>query len=335
MDSKSGGPGSYEDWMLGNLQRAFAEVDGRSQAVQNHHKRHYDQKRREADIYEKGQLVLVYRPTRQVGKAEKLLHRWQGPYTVVRRLTPLNYEVQLPVKKKTEVVHVERLKRFVDLAFVADRQEAANLRPEEGGRQIQVQGGEASGNPKSDETETSGPGEAETKQPAGPEGSNNRGEQGNRGPRPGKKKKVKFILPEKEGLEPRVDDRAPEVQLEAEQRPAGERRYPLRIRKERLMLSKAALLVGLLTLATVESMGSNQTATSATWRSIFVVSGVLWWAPIDGAKEIKLSNQGVIFQSVGQRFFSDSEWVIVTDLTFQQPDKILDDLNQWLITKSR
>jgi hypothetical protein len=26
-ESESGGPGSYEEWMLGNLQRAFAEVD--------------------------------------------------------------------------------------------------------------------------------------------------------------------------------------------------------------------------------------------------------------------------------------------------------------------
>ncbi|EFX71056.1 hypothetical protein DAPPUDRAFT_256246 [Daphnia pulex] len=49
----------YEEWMLGNLQHAFAEVDGRSQAVQDHHKRYYDQKRRKADIYEAGQLFLL------------------------------------------------------------------------------------------------------------------------------------------------------------------------------------------------------------------------------------------------------------------------------------
>ncbi len=31
---ESGGPGNYEEWMLGNLQKAFAEVDGKSQAAQ-------------------------------------------------------------------------------------------------------------------------------------------------------------------------------------------------------------------------------------------------------------------------------------------------------------
>jgi hypothetical protein len=30
---ESGGPGNYEEWMLGNLQKAFAEVDGKNQAA--------------------------------------------------------------------------------------------------------------------------------------------------------------------------------------------------------------------------------------------------------------------------------------------------------------
>jgi hypothetical protein len=74
--------------------------------VQDHHKRYYDQKLQEVNIYEVSQLLLVFRATRQVGKAEKLIHLWQRPYTRVRHLTPLNYEVKLPGKKKTKVVHV-------------------------------------------------------------------------------------------------------------------------------------------------------------------------------------------------------------------------------------
>ncbi len=31
---ESGGPRNYEEWMLGNLQKALAEVDGKSQATQ-------------------------------------------------------------------------------------------------------------------------------------------------------------------------------------------------------------------------------------------------------------------------------------------------------------
>jgi hypothetical protein len=54
-----------------------------------------------------------------------------------------------------------------------------------------------------------------------------------------------------------------------------ERRYPRRIRKERFTLSKAALLVCLLTLATVESMGIGRMSTSATCHSLLIVSGLL------------------------------------------------------------
>jgi hypothetical protein len=50
VESESVGLGSYKEWMLGNLQRAFVERDGRSQTVQDHHKRYYEQKRREANL---------------------------------------------------------------------------------------------------------------------------------------------------------------------------------------------------------------------------------------------------------------------------------------------
>ncbi|KAI9552642.1 hypothetical protein GHT06_020513 [Daphnia sinensis] len=57
--------------------------------------------------------------------------------------------------------------------------------------------------------------------------------------------------------------------------------------------------------------------------------------PIDGALEVKLSSQGVIFQSMGERFFSDSEWVVVTDISFNQGDKIINELKTWLIEKTK
>ncbi|KZS08318.1 Uncharacterized protein APZ42_027712 [Daphnia magna] len=112
---EAGGPDKYEIWMLGNLQRAFAEVDDRSQRAQRKYKQHYDTHRREGEKFHPTQQVLVYRPIRKVGLAEKLLHRWHGPYNIVRQITPLNYEVQLSNSKKTEVIHVKRLKSFVDL----------------------------------------------------------------------------------------------------------------------------------------------------------------------------------------------------------------------------
>ena len=112
---ESGGPENYEEWMLGNPQKAFDEVDGKSQAAQERQKRYYDKNHRKAEVYEEGQQLLVYRPTRKVGRAEKLLHRWHGLYVVIRQITPLNYEVQLPGVRKSDVVHVERMKKLLDL----------------------------------------------------------------------------------------------------------------------------------------------------------------------------------------------------------------------------
>ena len=76
-------------------------------------KAYYDTNRRETQ-YEEGDLVLIYKPFRKVGKSEKLLHRWLGPYLVLRRLSDLNYEVRKLRRSsdKTEVVHVVNIKKF-------------------------------------------------------------------------------------------------------------------------------------------------------------------------------------------------------------------------------
>ena len=53
-------------------------------------------------------------PFRQVGKAEMLLHRFLGPYEVIRKTTNLNYEVGLKEgkKDKSDIVHVVAMKPF-------------------------------------------------------------------------------------------------------------------------------------------------------------------------------------------------------------------------------
>lgn len=91
-------------------------MDKKSQAAQEHQKRYFEKNHREAELYEEKQQVLVYRPTRKMVRAEQLLHRWHGLlFFVIRQITPLNYEVQLPGSKRSEVVHVKRIKRFLDL----------------------------------------------------------------------------------------------------------------------------------------------------------------------------------------------------------------------------
>ena len=62
-------------------------------------------------IFRKNDLVLIYKPIRKKGRSEKLLHRWMGPYIVIRQTTPVNYEVKLQVgKQKSDIAHVGSMK---------------------------------------------------------------------------------------------------------------------------------------------------------------------------------------------------------------------------------
>lgn len=68
--------------------------------------------------YEIGDIVLLATPLRQPGLSQKLLSKYIGPYRVVRRLSPTNYEVsplsppQDHRSKTTDIVHVARMKPF-------------------------------------------------------------------------------------------------------------------------------------------------------------------------------------------------------------------------------
>ncbi|KZS20291.1 Uncharacterized protein APZ42_013064 [Daphnia magna] len=56
-----------------------------------------------APVYEPGDLVLIIRPQRKKGLAEKLLHQYVGPYKVIRQVTELNFELRKSGVKKTLV----------------------------------------------------------------------------------------------------------------------------------------------------------------------------------------------------------------------------------------
>jgi hypothetical protein len=95
------------------LSQIREEVKGRMAAIKIKQKKRYDRWRRQASFAE-GDLVLVYRPIRKKGRATKFLHRYFGPYRIVRRVRDLNYIVE-PFYgrwKKLDQVHVSSLKPF-------------------------------------------------------------------------------------------------------------------------------------------------------------------------------------------------------------------------------
>ena len=105
-------PSTYEQ-ISDKFKKARDFVVKRLHQVHLKQKENYDKTRRDVS-YSDGDLVLVYKPVRKVGKSEKLLHRWLGPFKIVRRTSEVNYEVQKIKSKndKTDIVHVTNLKKF-------------------------------------------------------------------------------------------------------------------------------------------------------------------------------------------------------------------------------
>lgn len=83
--------------------------------------------------FEKGDRVLVFTPAFTGHKGDKLDDRWCGPYTILGRLSPVTYSVDMPERhKKTRSVHVTALKRWQppisNISYIsADTEDNTNL----------------------------------------------------------------------------------------------------------------------------------------------------------------------------------------------------------------
>ena len=95
------------------LRDVHAEASARIDARQNYVWANDDH----PDVqYEGGDIVLVHNPAGATGKAKKLMSRWEGPYLVVRRTGPVNYEVMTQGRKRRSkmIVHVSKMRPFKD-----------------------------------------------------------------------------------------------------------------------------------------------------------------------------------------------------------------------------
>ena len=88
--------------------------------------------------FQPGEEVLVYKPIRKVGRAEKLLHHWHGPYVVQRKTASLNYEVKQKDKRRTEIVHVGKMKPFLG----SEGEEVSNEEEAEEERKVEERPGQ-------------------------------------------------------------------------------------------------------------------------------------------------------------------------------------------------
>ncbi|RWS28099.1 pol polyprotein-like protein [Leptotrombidium deliense] len=95
-----------------NFIREIALKNIENAAIKN--KAKYDLKHRECD-FKIGDKVLVFFPLRKIGRSEKLLHKFLGPFKIIKMYSPLVFEVEsLFGKPKRDTVHVSRLKHYTD-----------------------------------------------------------------------------------------------------------------------------------------------------------------------------------------------------------------------------
>ena len=77
-------------------------------SAQDHQKQWYDRNSRVRE-FQSGDLVLLLLPT----AANKLLAKWQGPYRVMKRVGKVDYQIEMPDRRRKKgVYHVNLLKRW-------------------------------------------------------------------------------------------------------------------------------------------------------------------------------------------------------------------------------
>lgn len=83
------------------------------EGVQAKTKTRYDQKHSHVE-YNVGDQVKIFNPSRKLGKTDKFLLKWHGPYTIIKRHNDVNYVIKFGnhPTAKTDVVHVSRIRHF-------------------------------------------------------------------------------------------------------------------------------------------------------------------------------------------------------------------------------
>ncbi|UYV80221.1 hypothetical protein LAZ67_18002076, partial [Cordylochernes scorpioides] len=105
----------YIENYLDKIARTRQEVINNTEKTQERMKRNYDKKHNER-TYEPGHLVAVWTPVRKIGKCEKLLRKYFGPYRILKKLSNVNYLIELKDNPGQDplIVHVSRFKPYFE-----------------------------------------------------------------------------------------------------------------------------------------------------------------------------------------------------------------------------
>ncbi len=102
---------TYKKTQLQVLQEAYEKLNKLKNNERITYKNYYDRSHK-TKIFRNDQLVMIYSPKTKIGLSTKLLPRWDGPYKIINCISLVNYRVESLDKKRSFVVHVQRMRLY-------------------------------------------------------------------------------------------------------------------------------------------------------------------------------------------------------------------------------
>lgn len=103
---------SYLTRLHNSLHTAYVAVRANIESAHQRNKERYDRER-PFSPYSVGDLVWLHVPAIKAGRTKKFTSQWKGPYTVMDRISEVNYRLKLVgSSSKPLVVHHNRLKPY-------------------------------------------------------------------------------------------------------------------------------------------------------------------------------------------------------------------------------
>ena len=98
--------------ILTNIEESRTKALEQIAKSQQKNKSDYDKNIRLID-YQVGSQVWLWNPAIKKGKSKKLSSLWHGPFTITKKVGPVNYQLSNGIKKLPSLIHHNRLKPFL------------------------------------------------------------------------------------------------------------------------------------------------------------------------------------------------------------------------------
>ena len=102
----------YKQEVIRRTQEARYVAQQSIERAQFNQAANYDKNAKEVE-FNAGDRIWLYTPQVKPGLTSKLAHLWNGPYRIIRKLSPVNVEIEEGPRRKT-IVHVNRCKLYKD-----------------------------------------------------------------------------------------------------------------------------------------------------------------------------------------------------------------------------